>query len=118
MTETAQETWLWRVTRNKLIDAYRRTSRRPATSLDELTEDLFLHDEASPEYLALRQEEYAHLHETLRQLPALQQEILKLRFVNNMRCTEVATRLGKSEEAVRMILSRTLNQLRTMYNAI
>jgi RNA polymerase sigma factor (sigma-70 family) len=66
--------------------------------------------------VALRTEEYARLHAALQQLSPLQREILTLRFVKNMRSAEVASVLGKSDGAVRMILSRTLNFLRTLYS--
>jgi DNA-directed RNA polymerase specialized sigma24 family protein len=32
-----------------------------------------------------------------------------------LRCAEIANTLGKSEAAVRMLLSRTLNLLRSIY---
>ena len=41
--------------------------------------------------------------------------ILKLRFVNGLRSPEIASLVGKSETAVRSLLSRTLNQLRMFY---
>ncbi len=115
MAETEQRLWLWRVVRNKMIDVYRRNTRRPSTTLELVADELFVEDEHTPEYVALRSEEYARLHSALQQLSPLQREILELRFVKNMRSAEVASVLGKSDGAVRMILSRTLNLLRTLY---
>ena len=72
-------------------------------------------DEQSPDYALLRREEYASLLTALEQLPALQQEALRLRFVNELPCAEVARALGKPEGTVRSILSRAISRLRTMY---
>jgi RNA polymerase sigma factor (sigma-70 family) len=110
-----QRLWLWRIARHKLIDAYRRASRRTSVSMDLMLNDLFAHDEQMPEYAALRGEEFSRLHAALQTLPQLQQRILKLRFVNGLRSTEIASLVGKSDTAVRSLLSRTLNQLRTFY---
>jgi RNA polymerase sigma factor (sigma-70 family) len=116
MTETEQRLWLWRVVRNKMIDVYRKNVRRSSTTLEHVADELFVEKEQTPEYVALRTEEYARLHAALQQLSPLQREILTLRFVKNMRSAEVASVLGKSDGAVRMILSRTLNFLRTLYS--
>ena len=77
--------------------------------------DLFVNEDQAPEYAALRGEEFSKLHAALQTLPQLQQRILKLRFINGLRSAEIASLVGKSDTAVRSILSRTLNQLRTSY---
>lgn len=115
LSEERQRLWLWRIARNKLIDAYRRSQRRPAVSVEQVLNDLFADAEQAPEHTLLRWEEYTQLHSTFQTLPLLQQRILKLRFVNGLRSSEIATLVGKSESAVRTILSRTLNQLRQLY---
>ena len=76
-----QALWLWRVARNKTIDTYRRKTRRPSLALNYVADELFAGDEQSPEYAALRHEEYTRLLAALEQMPALQQEALWLRFV-------------------------------------
>lgn len=110
-----QERWLWRVTRNKAVDTYRHKTRRPALALDYVAEQLYAEDEQSPEYAILRREEYARLRTALERLPAVQQEALRLRFVNNLPCAEVAKAQGKREGAVRSMLSRAIGRLRTIY---
>ncbi len=106
---------IWRIARNKLIDDYRRNKRRPSSSVELMESDLFADAEQAPEQVFLRLEEYAQLHALLQSLPLLQQRILRLRFVNEMRSPQIAVLVGKSEAAVRAIISRTLNQLRTLY---
>jgi len=117
LSDEEQMRWLWRVTRNKAIDAYRRKTSRPALALDSFAEQLYAGDEQTPEYAILRREEYARLRTALERLPAIQQEALRLRFVNNLSCVEVARALGKREGAVRSMLSRTLGRLRTIYTS-
>ena len=110
-----QESWLWSVARNKTIDYYRRHARRPKLELDLVVDSLYERDEFAPEHVTLRREEYAHLRANIAQLPEIQQEVLRLRFANDLHCSEIATVLQKSEGAIRMLLSRTLKLLRTIY---
>lgn len=114
LTDEEQRRWLWRVSRNLLIDLYRRSQTRKGVSLQEVTGLLF-DDEQTPEAIVLRQDEYRQLHATLQCLSAQQQELLRLRFVNGLRCKEIADLMGKGHGAVRVLLSRTLNLLRTIY---
>jgi RNA polymerase sigma factor (sigma-70 family) len=115
LAEKEQQAWLWTVARNKVVDHYRRLTRHPSVTLKQVVDSVYENDELAPEQVTLRHEEYAQLHATLKELPALQQEVLRLRFGNNMRCAEIATILEKSEGSVRMLLSRTLKLLRTIY---
>lgn len=115
LTEKSQQLWLWRVTRNKVIDAYRRAKIRQGVALDSVAESLFEDETIGPEYSALQQEDYTNLYAHLQNLPAPQQEILRLRFGMGLSCGEIAARLGKQENAVRVTLSRSLNVLRTIY---
>jgi RNA polymerase sigma factor (sigma-70 family) len=115
LSDSEQALWLWRVTRNKTVDTYRRKPRRLFLALDDVADELCAGDEQSPEYAALRREEYARLLAALERLPAIQQEALRLRFVNELPCAEVAKALGKREGAVRSLLSRAIGRLRTIY---
>ena len=115
LSEKAKQSWLWRVTRNKVIDAYRRAKTRQSVTLDHVAEGLFEDEMFSPEYTALRQEDYMDLYAHLQSLPVLHQEILRLRFGQDLSCSEIATMLGKQENVVRVTLSRSLNLLRKIY---
>ncbi len=110
-----QSSLLWTIARNKLISAYRLRKRRPAVSLESVLEDLFADTEQAPEHEIVRLEEYARLHSAIQRLPPLQQKVLHLRFINGLRSPAIAARIGKSETAVRSMISRMLNQLRTLY---
>ncbi|HEU5377479.1 MAG TPA: sigma-70 family RNA polymerase sigma factor [Ktedonobacteraceae bacterium] len=115
LTEKEQQLWLWRVTRNKVIDRYRRAKTRQNVTLEHVAESLFEDEITGPEYRALRQEDYIDLYAHLQSLPPLQQQILRLRFGQDLSCREIAATLGKQENAVRVTLSRSLNLLRKIY---
>lgn len=113
--EKQQLAWLRRVALNKCIDQYRRVKRRPAVPLELTQETLYESEECSPEQEALRQEERMLLQKRLSVLPELQREVLHLRFAYNLPCAEIARHLHKNEGAIRALLSRSLNRLRTIY---
>ena len=115
LSEKEKQLWLWRVTRNKVIDTYRRTKTRQNVTLEQVADGLFEDEMAGPEYAALRQEDYMDLYAHLQRLPPLQQQILRMRFGQDLSCREIAARLGKQENVVRVTLSRTLNLLRKIY---
>jgi RNA polymerase sigma factor (sigma-70 family) len=117
LPEKAQLVWLWRVARNKMIDAYRRSTRRQSVTLEHIADSVGDDDMSDPEQLALQQEEYRDLQIHLKGLSALQQEVLQLRFGQGMRCSEIAARMGKHEGAIKAMLSRTLNLLKNIYKA-
>jgi len=115
LTEKEQVAWLWRVARNKVVDAYRRARVRQDVDLALVTDAIYDDVERAPEQVTLRHEEYAHLRTQLEKLSPIQQEALRLRFAGDLRCSEIATILGKREGAVRVMLSRALNFLRHLY---
>src|SRR5258708_13986674 len=115
LSEKEKQLWLWGVTRNKVIDAYRRAKTRQNVTLEHVAEGLFEDEMSSPEYAALRQEDYMDLYAHMQSLPPLQQQILRMRFGQDLSCREIATTLGKQENVVRVTLSRSLNLLRKMY---
>jgi RNA polymerase sigma-70 factor (ECF subfamily) len=119
LPKKAQLAWLWRVARNKTVDAYRRATRKRKRNVTlEAASDHFMGDEnADPEVSALRQEEYAILQGHILTLTPLQQEVLRLRFGQGMRCSEIATHMGKREGAIKVMLSRTLNLLKNIYKS-
>ncbi len=115
LPEKAQQLWLWRVAHNKIIDSYRRSKFHQSVAIEQVADGLFEDEIHGPENAALRQEDYIALHAHLQSLPAPQQEILRLRFGQDLSCCEIAATLGKQENAVRVTLSRSLNLLRRIY---
>ncbi len=117
LEEKAQLAWLRRVAQNKCVDYFRRAYRRPAVSLEQsdLHASLYDDEQRAPEQVALLNEEYRLLYQQLDSLPVRQQEVLHLRFGEDMRCVDIARKLQLREGTVRGWLSRALNQLRTIY---
>jgi len=110
-----QEAWLWTITRNKVVDYYRRSNRRRPVSIEWLSEPLYEDEHQTPEQISLQREEYLWLSSSIQALPELQQEVLRLRFGHGLKCEEIAPVVEKSAGAVRMILLRTLHRLRGLY---
>src|SRR5689334_9134252 len=86
LSEKEKQLWLWRVTRNKVIDTYRRAKTRQNVTLEQVADGLFEDEMAGPEYAALRQEDYMDLYAHLQRLPPLQQHILRMRFGEDLSC--------------------------------
>jgi len=59
LSERAQLLWLWRVARNKAIDAYRYARRRQFVALEDVGESLYESEARDPETLALQHEDLA-----------------------------------------------------------
>ena len=58
---------------------------------------------------------YERLYRALEQLSPLQRELILLRHSRNLRFSDIASKFEKSEMAVRQLYSRTLQQLRWIY---
>ncbi|GHO48247.1 RNA polymerase sigma factor [Ktedonospora formicarum] len=110
-----QRAYLWRVAQNKANDVYRRLKRRPVSPVEQVADSLHFDENQEPEQQFMRTESYALLRSHIQRLPELQRKLLHLRFVNGLRSKEIAQILNKREGTVRMLLSRTLNTLRSIY---
>jgi RNA polymerase sigma-70 factor (ECF subfamily) len=100
--------WLYTIARNAVTDRRRRD--RPTVELDNAfglaAEGPTAHDHA------VRGEEVEALRGAVKYLTGEQQEVLVLRFVENLSSREVATILGKNEGAIRALQFRALGRLR------
>lgn len=108
-----QRAWLLRVAANKVADHYRRGKRRQHVRLELVVDTLYADETISPEQVMLSQEEYERTRTLLQRLPHLQQQAVYLRFVYELRCAEIAQVLGKKEGAIRKMLWRALNLMRS-----
>lgn len=109
-----QKAWLLNVARHKVADYYRRSKRRPQVALEQIAETLYADEALSPEQTTLDREEYEQMRDLVRRLPGLQQQVIYLRFVYDLRYSEIAEILGKKEGAVRKLLWRSLNLVRSL----
>lgn len=108
-----QLAWLRRVARNKVIDYYRHNTLITLLPLDHalVKED----HELTPEQRVEQQESFHLLYQAFVRLSPTQQELLRLRYKDNLRLAKIGTILGKSEGAVRKLLARTIRQLHRIY---
>ena len=102
--------WLYRVAHNLIVDFYRRQpAQEPAT-----LEDVILADgDHGVEHLA-RQTQVERARAALRQLTPLQQQVITLRFLEEMSHEEVARVVERTEGAVKALQHRALNSLRRL----
>ena len=102
--------WLLRIARNAAIDAGRRTSAIPldADVVDRGTG-------ASPEAVAVANEERLALAQALARLPDLQREAVMLRYTAGLTARQIGEILGKSDTATQKLLSRALATIREHY---
>jgi RNA polymerase sigma-70 factor (ECF subfamily) len=107
LTEAPFEAWLYRIAAARVADYHRRAKRRPEV---ELTDTLAESEDIPEEALLLRQES-DELRRALGQLSEDYQNVLLLRFVNQLSHEEVARMLSKSVTAVKSIQHRALTQL-------
>ncbi|MDO8584931.1 MAG: RNA polymerase sigma factor [bacterium] len=103
--------WLYQIARNKVIDHYR--TRKFTSPIDETTEgiaDLAM----QTEHAADQTMELDRVQLAMRELSDDHQNILILRFVDDLTPGEIAEALGKTEGAVRLIQHRAIKNLRAI----
>lgn len=111
-----QLAWLRKVARNKVIDRYRHRALFALLPLEQAAE--MEDNQLTPEQRVEQHEHYTHLYQALQHLSQTQQELIQLRYVNDLRFAEIAVILAKPEGSLRKLLVRTLRQLRIRYDLI
>lgn len=117
--------WLCQMAEHRLIDAHRKlfgAQKRSAnrevglhspgddTAHSPLA-DLLAASLTSPSQAFSRHQKEIQLEAALQNLPQESREALRLRYVEGLPTKEIALRLGKSDVAVRVLLSRSLAKL-------
>lgn len=102
--------WLFRIAHNLVANWHRDTSRHRTTSTDGLIE--IPSEGVSPDDSAAMAEERRELHAMLRRLPSDRQQLLILKFVEQLSNEEIAIIMGRSEGAIKALLHRTIKGLR------
>ncbi|MGE5703132.1 MAG: RNA polymerase sigma factor [Clostridia bacterium] len=105
--------WIFRIAHNTFVDFVRKKREIP-TEQDEL-----LYGEVDetwqPEAQALTNEEIQLLQERMEKLNQDQRDVLTLRYFADLKISQVAEVLGRTESSVKMISHRGLKQLQKMY---
>lgn len=120
--------WLCQVAERKIIDSHRRffeAQKRDAgreISLGPARDDtqqggilnLLVASLTTASEAFSRNAKEARMQEAILLLPEDQREALRLRYVENLPSKEIAERLGKSDAAVRVMLTRSLKKLQEL----
>jgi len=104
--------WLFRIARNAATDAGRK--RRSIVTIERAIEAPSP-EEHGPEPALLRQERIDRLRALLGQLDPSKRDLLALRFGAGLSSREIAAIVGKTPDAVKKQLSRTIAQLKESY---
>jgi RNA polymerase sigma-70 factor, ECF subfamily len=99
--------WLYRIASNAIAARFR---REPAMAGEEELESV-LEPEPGPELALTRLELKADLLAAVRALPPDQQQVILLRFGQELRNKEIARIMERSEGAVKALLHRALTAL-------
>lgn len=115
---------LCQLAEQRIIDAHRhhvgaqkRTANRERALSDHAAgasqnfADLLIASITSPSAAFSRNQKEFRLQQALAELPEEQRLVLRLRFVDGLATKEIAEQIGKSDGAVRVMLSRTIGQL-------
>jgi len=102
--------WLIRISHNLVIDFYR--TRKPDEDIDFDT--VTAKPEAGPEFITEQHFSQQEIRKAIRKLNNDQQQVILMRFIEDFSYEEIASALGKSEGAVRVILHRGLEKLKTI----
>lgn len=102
--------WLYRIAAHRVADHYRRV--RPTCSLDSA---LMVADPGpDPAQVVVRTATVAEMWRFSRLLPATQRRALWLRFGEELDLGEIAVRMNKSVEAVKLLIHRGLRRIRSL----
>ena len=102
--------WLMRISHNLIVDSYRK--KKDKIYLDD---DYFTTEPSpNPEKAAEINFDKQRLRVTILQLPADQQQVILMHFIEGFSYAEIASSLGKKEGAIRVIQYRALKKLRQL----
>jgi RNA polymerase sigma-70 factor, ECF subfamily len=102
--------WLYRIAHNLVANWHRDRSRKQEIPIDDLPVLPARGDH--PEATLVRTEEQDALLRLIRRLPPERQNLLILKFVENLSNAEIGQIMGRSEGAVKSLYHRTLLSLR------
>jgi len=100
--------WLLAIARNAWVDGHRRSARDVGLAEVETLPALG----PSPEAMAIATEERALVMRLLAQLPELARDAVALRFAAGLTSREIAHVIGKTDDATKKLMSRSLAALR------
>jgi RNA polymerase sigma-70 factor (ECF subfamily) len=102
--------WLYRIAHNLVANWHRDRSRKQEIPIDDVP--ILPSRGDHPEFTLVRTEEQEALLRLIRRLPPERQNLLILKFVENLSNAEIGQIMGRSEGAVKSLYHRTLLALR------
>jgi len=128
LSERDPFSWLCQIAERRIIDAHRRffgaakrdagrevSINRPAADESRAgVIDMLVASMTTASQAFSRNAREARLAEALALLPADQQEALRLRYVQGLPSKQIAQQLGKTDGAVRVMLTRSINRLQAI----
>ncbi len=110
--QAAQTAWLWAIVRNELARYFR--DRKSHTPLDETVAQHAEDDKDEPSEAMQRQELHERLHDAMAHLSEEQQQILYLKYFQDMPNKRIAEVLATTPNNVGVKVHRTLKVLRAL----
>jgi RNA polymerase sigma-70 factor (ECF subfamily) len=104
--------WLFSIARSKAMDHFRR--RRSQVQLSDAERS----DEPDPLTYVAHGDEIARLLNLVRGLEETDRELIRLRYVADLSFAEIASLLGKKEDAVKKTLYRLLDRLQNQLDDV
>ncbi len=100
--------WLYRIARNEVIDYYRVKKTHVSIESDEI-------DLPAPSQNSLDAElALEHIKRSIKRLKSIEQDVLILRFIEDLSPPEIAAAMGKTPLAVRLIQHRAIKNLKKL----
>lgn len=102
--------WVFKIAHNLVVDYYRKN--RTTEEIDERMADP--QQTSNPAYQADIKLTQIRLRKVIRRLPENYQQVIILKYINELDNKEIASVIGKSEGAVRTLQFRALARLRSL----
>ncbi len=106
----AFEGWLFQIARNQVIDYYR--SKRPVVPLEEI-ENTLEYETNIVDLVNLQTQQTVFI-KLLKELSAEQQQVIKLKFLEDLDNDVIAQIMNKTEGAIRVIQHRAIARLKEL----
>ena len=101
--------WLYKIARNQIADYYR--ARRETASIDNIDPEYFAAPASVHLDLSMKME-FEHVRNAIQKLKPEYQDVIIMRFIDDIPIKEVADSLDKSEGAVKLLQHRAIKELR------
>ncbi len=101
--------WLYKIARNQVIDFYR--TRKQEASLEKIDPEYFVVP-ATAHLVAEERMEMNRVQDGIKKLKPEYQDVVIMRFVEDMSIKDVAKTLDKSEGAIKLLQHRAIKELK------